>query len=317
MRRFLSFLSITLICLAIAVQPLSAQGRHNGSRENRTTQNTHKSERSNKHYDRTNSSKKRPGATNERQDKNRGKNNNHFDKQHNGGDKINHTDGNKGNRPDINKNKRPNNGVVNRPPTPRRDNGHRPGVNGYRRPGPGLNHPQRPPRPAVVAPPRRPGRPIMRPFQRPTPPPAWRPGPKVPIFKTILGISFGATLSISLDHLFDNGYIVDGYNNEAVYLRNVQQMNYYWPDATLYYAPGGGLIGSEFIYSTGVYDMSRYNSLFGMLSQLYGHPAYLNQNDGELSATWFGNGTYIRLEYQPMASIGGPIRYFTTLSFGN
>ncbi len=54
---------------------------------------------------------------------------------------------------------------------------------------------------------------------------------------------------MSLDYLINRGYTIDGYGNDAVYLRDVNEMSYYWPDATLYYG-AGGLARSEFLYST-------------------------------------------------------------------
>ncbi len=221
------------------------------------------------------------------------------------------------NRPGNNGN-RPGNGNQQKPPQHNRP---APGSNrptpGNNRPIPGYNRPPhyRPNRPIVMAPPVRPYRPPMRPFRRPVRPAVWRPwtGPSL---GNILGIAFGTALTMSLDYLYNNNYSVDGYNEDVVYLRNVNQMNYIWPDATLYYGPSG-LIGSQFSYSTAVRDMSRYNSLYMNLVGRYGQPVSYTNNGGIMEATWFGAPSgYITLQFGAM-NPGSGTRFYTTLQLGN
>ena len=146
---------------------------------------------------------------------------------------------------------------------------------------------------------------MMRPYRRPTPPPHWHPAGRYPAIRTVLGITFGTSFALSLDHLYGNGYTVDGYGNDMVYLRNVTQLNYLWPDATLFYGPGG-LTGSEFFYSTSVYDPSRYNYVYRDLVRAYGPPATMTYPNGGYMATWFTNGNgYIRLQFGRGESYGG------------
>ena len=347
MKRFLYILTIAFISVALTAQPIEAQGRHNNNRENtHSRSNRSDRQRSNKSDKKSNSYKvNRPGANafnngnrpgNDKHrpgnDKHRPDNGKHHDKWGNRPDNDKHRPGNDkhhdnwGNRPDNDKHRPGNDKHHNNWNRPGNDK-HRPGYGPINRPGnnhfrpnhrPGPNYrPGRHPRPVVVAPPRRPGRPVMRPYYRPVPPPAWRPGPRFPIIRTILGISLGTAINVSLDYLYGNGYAVDGHNNEMVYLRNVPQLNLYWPDATLFYGPNGGLIGSQFMYSTTAYDMARYNAAYNMLCNQYGPPAMLERPNGGYLATWFGNNSYVRLEFQSMASVGGPLRFFTTLSFGN
>ena len=134
----------------------------------------------------------------------------------------------------------------------------------------------------------------MRPIHRPVPPPAWRPAPGARAFAGFLGITLGTAINISLDYLYNNGYTVDGYGSDVVYLRNVNELNMIWPDATLHYGPGG-LIASQCLYSTPYYDLSRSGTF----------------------STWFGpNGSYIQLEYKPMSTPGGYYGYYTILQFG-
>ena len=58
-----------------------------------------------------------------------------------------------------------------------------------------------------------------------------------------------------------------GYGDNVVYLTNVPQMNFYWPDAALYYN-NGALCGSTFTYPSTYYDMSRYNTLYNIFCRL-------------------------------------------------
>lgn len=149
------------------------------------------------------------------------------------------------------------------------------------------------------------------------PPRSWRPYHGCPTFSSILGITFGTALGISLDYLYNHGYTVDSYGNDVVYLRDINEMAFFWPDAALYYGPLG-LQRSEFIYSTGYYDLGRYNSLYNSLVAKYGAPVNLSRATNSYAATWFGyNNGYITIEYRPMYTNAGSLRYYTTLTFGN
>lgn len=244
------------------------------------------------------------------------------------GNNQGHNPGGSGNRPGGNQGHNPN-GNGNRPGNNQGHNpggvnpGHNPGHNqGGNRPGgnawrPGNNFgPGHVPRPPHMPPPQRPGRPInINPWHRPTPPPTWRPYIGAPSFATIMGITLGTAIGVSLDYLINSGYTVDGYTGNQVYLRNVNQLNYMWPDATLYYGPGG-LTGSEFMYSTVGYNTSRYYSIYNNLIGLYGPPATILNPAGGMGASWFGpNGAFVTLQFLPRATYSGT-RYFTTLSFG-
>lgn len=163
----------------------------------------------------------------------------------------------------------------------------------------------------MIRPPHRPHRPVMvRPHYRPVPPPAWRPHRGVPVIRGILGLSFGVAIGTSLDYLYNSGYSVDGYANDIVYLRNVPALNYVWTDAALYYG-SRGLDASSFYYSTSVYDMSRYNSVYSDLVSTYGVPVSVNNAGGLLTSTWFGgNRGYITLSF----GSGSAGRFLTTLT---
>ena len=163
-----------------------------------------------------------------------------------------------------------------------------------------------------MQPPHRPYRPVMmRPSYRPVPPPAWRPGHRVPVIGGILGLTFGTAINVSLDYLFNNGFTVDGYVNDVVYLRNVPVLNYIWTDGALYYG-ANGLDVTSFYYSTPGYDMTRYNNVYRGLVTSYGAPVSATRQGGIVTSTWFGgNNGYITLSFG--ASNG---RYLTTLTMG-
>lgn len=189
------------------------------------------------------------------------------------------------------------------------NNGNNGNHNGWNKP----NHNQPAHRPPIMQPPHRPNRPVFaRPHYRPTPPPAWRPRKGLPVIHGILGLAFGTAINLSLDYLFGNGFTVDGYGNDVVYLRNVAALNYMWTDAALYYG-ASGLDASSFYYSTPGYDMSRYNNCYRALTATYGVPVSVNNTAAGVTATWFGgNRGYITLQFG--SGTGG--RFLTTLSYG-
>lgn len=149
-------------------------------------------------------------------------------------------------------------------------------------------------------------------YHRPVPPPAWHYRTGGPVFGTILGVALGTAISVSINSLINSGYTVSSYGDNVVYLQNVPQMNYTWPDAALYYN-NGVLYGSQFTYPTAYYDMSRYNNLYGIFTSRYGMPVQTTNQGGVMSASWFGAGNrYVTLSF---GLNGGA--YYTTLSFGN
>lgn len=302
MKRILHLLAIAFVSLALIVPPVDAQNRTTGNRGNHSSQQTNRPEN-------------RPGNRPQNKPQNRpqrpGNNGSH-------------------NRPENKPQNRPqrpgNNGSHNRPqdrphnrPTQNRPNNnwHYGRPQQPRPPRPGIGHlPPGHARPPMMHPPMRPHRPRPSRWSRPVPPPSWRPRPHAPSFAAILGITFGTALNLSLDYLINHGYTVDGYGNNVVYLRDINQFNYYWPDATLYYG-NGGLARSEFLYSTSYPDMMRYNSLYNSFTGTYGSPVNYSNSGASLSATWFApNRGYITLQYNPQYSLGGQVRYFTTLTFG-
>ncbi len=329
MKRLIRIFVIALVSIAMMVPPIEAQSRTTGNRNERShsTQNSRPN-----NSGRPSNSSGRPGNNNNgHRPGNNGGNNGHRPGNNNPGRPGNNNNGHRPGNNGGSNGHRPGNNNPGRPGN--NNNGHRPGNNGHNpgRPGhggynPGRPHrpggdyrphrPNRPHRPTVIVPPHRPHRPPMRPWSRPVPPPSWRPRPAAPVIASILGITFGTAINMSLDYLINRGYTIDGYGNDAVYLRDVNEMSYYWPDATLYYG-AGGLARSEFLYSTSYPDPMRYNSLYTRFNRTYGPPINIVRTGGVLSATWFApNRGYVTIYYRSQYSLGGDLRYFTTLTFG-
>lgn len=207
-------------------------------------------------------------------------------------------------------------------------NNYRPG--GYDRPGgnhhPGNHRPGGPSpahRPGHVPPPPhsvpyRPYMPANRPWMRPTPPPSFRPYGRLPRFGSIFNISFGTTFNISLNAMINSGYTVTGYGSNVIYLSNINQYGYIWPNATMHYN-NGVLSGTQFVYSSPGYDMSRYNILYNNFVGQYGYPVSVQNNGANnISVTWWGyNNSYITLSFYPDYAYNGTYRYYTTLQIGN
>lgn len=206
---------------------------------------------------------------------------------------------------------RPNQGSVSRPGNSGNNKPDKPGNNmGHKPNKPNYNSG---PRPNVVAPPPRPGRPIYdTPWCKPVPPTNWRPVNQRSLLSDVLGLVFGVSINSALDYLWGNGYVVDGYGTQEVYLRNVNEMGYNWDEATMYFS-GNGLVRSQFYDSSISYNTSRFDNVYRKLCNQYGSPVNYNGQ----SATWFGcNGDYITLEYTRMNTSSG-YRYFTILTYGN
>ena len=238
---------------------------------------------------------------------------------HNGnskpGNNGNYNPGKPGNNGNHNGNYKPgkpgNNGI---------HNGHNSGVShwpGYRPPSgpapvvrPGTHRPNWS---TPVPPPHRNYRPIGRPIPRPVPPHGYHPCHTAPVIHTILGITFGTLYNASLDYLYSKGYEIDGYADNTVYLRNVPEMGYTWPDATIYYDSYGRLASSQFIYSTSFSALGRYDRLYHTLSMTYGSPVSSIWNGLHRETIWYGGDArgYVSLEYDYS---GG--RYYTILSYG-
>ena len=161
-----------------------------------------------------------------------------------------------------------------------------------------------------LPPPARMYRPAPYRYHRPHIPVGYRPYYGAPVIDRILGITFGATFNVSLNYLYTNGYIIDGYDNNVVYLRDVNMLNLPWADVMLCYDEYGRLMNAQFIHSSYYNDRSRYNRLYHDLCAVYGTPIEIDNR----GVTWFGgnNTGYVTLEISCTGS-----RYYTNLFIGN
>ena len=208
-----------------------------------------------------------------------------------------------GNRPGVPSRPNHNSGNINHWPGDRHGNGWHPGHNS---PAPG--NWSRP-----VPPPHRAYRPISRPIPRPVRPHGYCPHHGAPVISTVLGLTFGTLYNSTLDYLYYKGYEIDGYVDNTIYLRNVREMAYTWPDATMYYDAYGHLTGAQFIYSTSYNALGRYDRLYHNLCLTYGTPVSSRWNGHHREMMWYGGDSrgYVTLEYDYSAG-----RYYTILSYG-
>lgn len=159
-----------------------------------------------------------------------------------------------------------------------------------------------------LPPPRRDWRPVRLRYYRPVVPVHYRPYYGAPVIDRILGITFGTLFNVSLDYLYSNGYYIDGYDTDIVYLRDVSMLNVYWPDVMLSY-DAGRLANAQFVYASGYNDRTRYNRIYHDLCGVYGPPVSVDAG----IATWFGGNTTGWVTLSLGTSAG---RFLTTLSIG-
>lgn len=168
-------------------------------------------------------------------------------------------------------------------------------------------------------PPHRPLRPVAHCCHRPVFPTNYRPYAYAPTISAIFGLRFGFSMGYSIEILANNGYVIDGYTGNEIYLRNVRNSGYQWDDAIIYYDDYGNMAGVSFYDSTTRYSTRRYDAVYAHLCNIYGRPAIINNYGGSLSASWWdGSGSsYITLSLASGNAFGGTSRFYTTLSFGN
>ena len=301
MKKFWKTVSIALICGILTTPQIDARGR-----DNNTYSSTQSSQLGQRPTTGSNNNAQRPGNSSNAPKP--GSNNN---APNSGSNNNAQRPGNSSNAPKPGSNnnaQRP--GNSNNAPKPgSNNNAQRPG-NSSNAPKPGGNkdshnsHINRPHCPPTTA------------YHRPIPPASFRPSNSFPSFRAIFGITLGSTINISLDFLNRNSYVINGYGNDVIYLRNVTEYGYMWPDATLYYE-ANRLVGTQLIYSTNYNSHNRYNMVYNTLTNQYGNPIDIQYVTNGMIATWWGyDGQYITLEYHPTYTNNGQLRYITTLSFG-
>ena len=145
-------------------------------------------------------------------------------------------------------------------------------------------------------------------WRRPYVPAGWRPYPQAPVIDRILNIVFGTYFVESLNHLYCNGYYIDGYNDDVIFLRDVPLLGLYWPDAMLNYS-NNRFANAQFVYYSDRYDDSRYNLVINKLTRTYGVPVC---RDG-VTVSWYGSDG---VGFATLSMINDATGYYTTLSIG-
>ena len=232
-----------------------------------------------------------------------------------GNRRPNNNNGNIGNRPGGKPENSGNNGNV-RPNGSRPNNGNHYGHNNGNHYGHNNGHHHHNYRP--VPPPHRPYRPCPHIVYRPVVPVTYVPYVNAPVLNSILGLCFGYPIYDCIDILTGRGYIIDGYNANEVYLRNIRSLGFDWDDVILYY-DNGGLANISFYNSVSNYSSRRYDGVYRELCRLYGTPAISSRNGVALSASWYDGGgkNFITLSLNFEKAFGGSNRYFTSVTFGS
>lgn len=139
----------------------------------------------------------------------------------------------------------------------------------------------------------------------------------IPTIGDILGITFGTFIDYGINTLFNAGYDILGYANNAIYLANVNQLGYLWNNVAMYY-DDGLMQAAEFQYYSPTADMMRFNSLYNQLCNRFGQPVSSTYSNGTKSISWWaGNNTgYVTLQYGYANSIDGYPNFYTTLIYG-
>lgn len=138
----------------------------------------------------------------------------------------------------------------------------------------------------------------------------------VPSLGTILGLTFGSFIDAGINSLYNAGYTVSGYLSDAIYLRNVRQSGYLWPEAMVRYTDGL-MSGTQFYSWSLTPDPSRYENLYRQLSLQYGMPVETSFSGGMNTSTWWAGGGsgYVTLQYGYGPSSTGVYAYYTSLTY--
>ena len=146
-------------------------------------------------------------------------------------------------------------------------------------------------------------------WYRPVIPVGWHYYYNAPYIDRILGLTFGSLFDTSLDYLYYNGYEIDGYADNIIYLRNVRLLNLLWDDVMLCYDSHNQLVNAQFVFQTSYYDRHRYERVYNSLCRVYGTP--FTNDHGTLS--WYGGNNTGWVTLSMNENLG---HCYTTLSIG-
>ena len=130
-----------------------------------------------------------------------------------------------------------------------------------------------------------------------------------PTIAGVLGLRWGTSFINSLNYLYYSGFEIDGFENNIVYLTDVELMDYAWDDVMLQFDGNDNLDYVEFAFWNYTYDTSRFYSLYHTLCSIYGSPV---SYDNSMYSWYGGDGIgYVNLGMQ----YGTDVCY-TVLAFG-
>ncbi|MCM1005639.1 MAG: hypothetical protein NC402_05005 [Prevotella sp.] len=140
--------------------------------------------------------------------------------------------------------------------------------------------------------------------------------PSVPSIGTILGLTFGSFIDAGINTLFNAGYNIAGYYDNAIYLTNVRQLGFLWPEVMVQYNDGL-MNGTQFYNWSATPDQAMYYNLYNQLTARYGNPVDVAYSNSSPTATWWagGNTGYITLSYGYGPSASGMNNYYTSLTY--
>ncbi len=130
-----------------------------------------------------------------------------------------------------------------------------------------------------------------------------------PTIAGVLGLSWGTSMRNALNYLYYNGYYIDGYMDNIVYLTDIELLDYGWDDVMLQFDGNDNLDYVEFASWTSSYDTSRFFSLYNYLTSIYGTPVSFANS----MYSWYGGDGigYVNLGYQTGNDV-----FYTVLAFG-
>ena len=130
-----------------------------------------------------------------------------------------------------------------------------------------------------------------------------------PTIAGVLGLSWGTSFHNTLNYLYYNGYYIDGYMDNIVYLTDVELLDYDWDDVMLQFDGNDNLDYVEFASWTSSYDTSRFFSLYNYLCSIYGSPVSFSNS----MYSWYGGDGigFVNLGYQSSTDV-----FYTVLAFG-
>ena len=105
-----------------------------------------------------------------------------------------------------------------------------------------------------------------------------------PTIGGVLGLAWGTSFGNALNYLYYNGYYIDGYMDNIVYLTDVELLEYGWDDVMMQFDGNNNLDYVEFVYTSDDYDTSRFFSLYNELCSIYGSPVSFTNN----MYSWYG-----------------------------